>query len=175
MGTQVKTDEIQAKMKLICIERLVPFDRNPRLHSEYQVEQIANSIREFGFLVPILADEEMNVIAGHGRLMAANVLGRKKVPVVMASHLTEAQKRAYVIADNRIAQNSEWDEGLLKELAVELDGEGVDLELVGFTMPEIEDFTVGEKKSAKKTSKGISEQVELVSCPKCSHRFELLD
>ncbi len=162
------------KARQIAIEKLVPFERNPRSHPEQQVKQIADSIQEFGFLVPILVDQKFNVIAGHGRLMAANLLGLKTVPVLVASHLSKAQKSAYVIADNRIALNSEWDQALLKELAVDLDAEGVDLETLGFTMPEIEEITIGKKKKEDAAQKlGGGKETERVECPKCSHLFNL--
>src|SRR4051794_2472244 len=97
------------KTRSVAIRKLVPYDKNPRLHSEDQVRQIASSIQEFGFVNPIIVDKDLNVIAGHGRLMAANLLGMEEVPVLVVEHLTEQQRRAYIIADNRIAQNSDWD------------------------------------------------------------------
>src|ERR1700746_1663267 len=92
------------------IERLIPYARNPRIHSDAQVAQIAASIAEFGFLNPILVDTKAGILAGHGRLLAARKLGLTEVPVVVLDHLTEAQKRAYIIADNQLALNAGWDE-----------------------------------------------------------------
>ena len=97
------------------VERLAPYERNPRTHSDAQVAQIAASIVEFGFVNPILVDSNAGIVAGHGRLLAAKKLGLAEVPVVMLDHLSETQKRAYIIADNRLAENAGWDEQLLAE------------------------------------------------------------
>src|SRR6266571_8708928 len=100
------------------IEKLIPYARNPHTHSEAQVAQIAASITEFGFNNPILVDSKAGIIAGHGRLLAARKLKLKEVPVIVLDHLSEAQKRAYIIADNQLAMNAGWNEDLLRiELA----------------------------------------------------------
>src|ERR1700674_1368960 len=91
------------------IERLIPYARNARTHSDAQIAQIAASIREFGFNNPILVDSASGVIAGHGRLLAARKLGLEEVPVIVLDHLSEADKRAYIIADNRLAELAGWD------------------------------------------------------------------
>src|SRR6202140_2844731 len=95
------------------IDKLIPFARNPRTHSDAQIAQIAASIAEFGFNNPILVDTKAGIIAGHGRLLAARKLELTEVPVIVLDHLTDAQKRAYVIADNQLALTAGWDEGLL--------------------------------------------------------------
>src|SRR5258708_10299028 len=95
------------------MDKLIPFTRNPRTHSEAQVAQIAASIAEFGFNNPILVDTKAGIIAGHGRLLAARKLQLADVPVIILDHLTDAQKRAYIIADNQLALNAGWDEELL--------------------------------------------------------------
>src|SRR5713101_1920447 len=101
------------------IDKLIPYGRNPRTHSDAQVGQIADSIRAFGFNNPILVDTQAGIIAGHGRLLAARKLQLGEVPVIVLDHLTEAQKRAYILADNQLALNAGWDEELLQmELAV---------------------------------------------------------
>src|SRR6266705_2499006 len=100
------------------LDRLIPYARNPRTHSDTQVAQIAASIAEFGFNNPILVDTGAGIIAGHGRLLAARKLQLKEVPVIVLDHLTDAQKRAFIIADNKLAENAGWDEELLRvELA----------------------------------------------------------
>jgi hypothetical protein len=100
------------------VEKLIPYARNPRTHSDTQIAQIAASIAAFGFNNPILVDTKAGIIAGHGRLLAARKLGLAEVPVVVLDHLSEAQKRAYVIADNKLAENAGWDEDALRsELA----------------------------------------------------------
>ena len=103
------------RIELWPLDRLRPYERNPRTHSEDQVAQLAASMVEFGFTNPILVDETSGILAGHGRLMAARQLGLAEVPVVRLEHLSEAQKRAYIIADNSLALQSAWDEQLLAE------------------------------------------------------------
>jgi len=111
---------------------LLPYVRNSRTHSETQVAQIAASIREFGWTNPILVDADGTIIAGHGRLMAARKLGEQRVPVITLGHLTEAQKRAYVIADNQLAMNAGWDAEMLKVEIADLASLDFDLSLLGF-------------------------------------------
>jgi DNA modification methylase len=123
--------------KTESVNALIPYARNSRTHSEAQVTKIAASIKEFGFLNPVIVDGENGIVAGHGRVMAAKKLGMDEVPVVEASHLTEAQRRAYVIADNRLALDAGWDDEMLRVEFAELEGLGFDLELTGFTMDEI--------------------------------------
>ena len=127
-------------IKRVATVDLIPYANNSRVHSDEQVNQIAASIKEFGFLNPIIIDGDNGIIAGHGRVMAANKLGIKELPCVDASHLTEAQRKAYVIADNKIALNSEWDNDLLR---VELEGLqelDFDLSLTGFNEDELGDL-----------------------------------
>lgn len=123
--------------KTAAVADLIPYARNSRTHSEAQVSKIAASIREFGFLNPVIVDGSSGIIAGHGRIMAAQKLGIETVPVIEASHLTDAQRRAYVIADNRLALDAGWDEEMLRVEFAELEGLGFDLELTGFTLDEI--------------------------------------
>jgi len=120
------------------LERLSAYPRNPRTHSDEQVAQIAASIVEFGWTNPVLVAGDGTVIAGHGRLEAARRLGLDAVPVVVLNHLTEAQRRAYVIADNKLALNAGWNEELLAAELHALNGEGFDLALTGFDEGELE-------------------------------------
>ena len=122
----------------LSIDKLIPYAKNSRTHSDAQVAQIAASIQEWGFTTPILIDDQHSVIAGHGRLAAARKLGLKEVPVIVATGWTDAQKRAYVIADNKLALNAGWDNELLALELGELGDLGFDLDLVGFTDEEIE-------------------------------------
>ena len=124
------------KIQNIKIEKLIPYARNSRTHSDAQVTQIASSIKEFGWTNPILIDGEKGIIAGHGRLMAAKKLGMTEVPVIELDHLTEPQKRALIIADNKLALNAGWDEEMLAIEFEELELEGFDLELTGFDESE---------------------------------------
>ena len=114
------------------IEELVPYDNNPRIHSAVQIERLVNSLKEFGFTNPILVDDDCNVIAGHGRLEAAKIVGLKTVPTITLSHLSEDQRRAYVIADNQLALNSGWDDDLLQSELQALGDAGFDLSLLGW-------------------------------------------
>jgi DNA modification methylase len=126
--------------KLIPTADLIPYARNSRTHSDAQIAKIASSIREFGFLNPIITDGKNGIVAGHGRVLAAQKLGLKELPCVEAKHLTEAQKRAYVIADNRMALDAGWDIDLLKVELGDLQGLNFDLALTGFDPGEIENF-----------------------------------
>ena len=120
-----------------AIGRLVPYANNARTHSEGQIEQIAAAIREWGWTIPVLADEAGGVIAGHGRIAAARRLGIVEVPVLVARGWTDAQKRAYVIADNKLALNAGWDDALLTAEMEALKGEGFDLQTIGFSADEL--------------------------------------
>lgn len=126
--------------RLIPTTDLIPYARNSRTHSEAQVAKIASSIREFGFINPVVTDGRNGIVAGHGRVLAASKLGLKEIPCVEASHLTEAQKRAYVIADNRMALDAGWDAEMLKVELGELQGLDFDLALTGFDPGEIDTF-----------------------------------
>ena len=130
------------------MESLIPYARNARTHSDQQVAQIAASIRAFGWTNPILVDGESGVIAGHGRLLAAHKLGLESVPVIELSGLSEADKRAYVLADNKLALNAGWDEALLAAEVADLAALGVDLTLAGFEAAEIDTLLAGESASS---------------------------
>ena len=124
--------------KTVSVSSVIPYARNSRTHSDAQVGQIAASIKEFGFLNPIIVDGESGIIAGHGRVLAAQKLGLAELPVIEAGHLSDAQRRAYIIADNKLAMNAGWDDEMLR---VELDALGVDgfdLELTGFSLDEVQ-------------------------------------
>ena len=128
------------QLETIAIDRLIPYARNSRTHSDEQVAQVAASIREFGFTNPVLIDGEGGIIAGHGRVMAARKLGLADVPCIRLAHLSEAQKRAYVIADNKLALNSGWDENMLALEFKDLQAMDFDLELTGFGLGDIEEL-----------------------------------
>jgi DNA modification methylase len=125
------------EIKWQSVDKLIPYAKNARTHSDEQVAQIAGSIKEFGFNNPVLVDKEGSIIAGHGRLMAARKLGMDKVPVVELEHLTEAQRKAYVLADNRIALNSGWDTSMLSLELQDLKDD-IDLSLLGFDPDELD-------------------------------------
>ena len=119
------------KIETQPVADLIPYSRNPRNHTDEQVSQIASSILEFGFTNPILVDKKNMVIAGHGRLLAARKLKLEKVPTICLDYLTETQKRAYVIADNKLALNAGWDDEMLKVEFEELKGLDFDMNLLG--------------------------------------------
>jgi DNA modification methylase len=137
METDVTLQAMVKHIELWLIDRLIPFARNPRTHSDAQIAQIAASILEFGFNNPILVDTNAGIIAGHGRLLAARKLQLSEVPVIVLDHLTEKQKRAYVIADNQLALNAGWDEDLLRLELATLAGEEFDISLIGFDDVEL--------------------------------------
>jgi hypothetical protein len=138
---EVKIEQKMAKkIEMVAIEKLLPYAQNSRSHSEAQVDQICASIVEFGFTNPVLTDGKRGVIAGHGRLMAAKKLGMQKVPTIELSYLTENQKRAYIIADNRIAENSSWDDEILAAELGALQLENFNLELTGFGLEDFENL-----------------------------------
>lgn len=113
-------------------DTLIPYENNPRQHSEAQIDRLVRSIKEFGFTNPVLIDDDLNVIAGHGRLMAAGVMGLKMVPTITLGHLNDEQRRAYVIADNQLALNSTWDDDILQKELEALGDLGFDLTLLGW-------------------------------------------
>ena len=132
------------KIEQIPTADLIPYARNTRTHTDFQVAQIAGSIREFGFTNPVLIDGENGIIAGHGRVMAAGKLGLAKVPCIRLAHLTDTQKRAYIIADNKLALNAGWDEEMLGLELADLREEDFDLGLIGFSEDEMGAFDVEE-------------------------------
>jgi ParB-like chromosome segregation protein Spo0J len=128
--------KIVSRIEMWPIDRLIPYARNPRTHSREQIWQLVGSIRENGFVNPVLVDQHGNVIAGHGRILAPQQIGLTELPVIVLDHLTETQAQALRIADNRITQNGGWDEAMLEAELAALLAENVDLSLLGF--PELE-------------------------------------
>ena len=131
------------RFEMADINRLVPYARNARTHSKEQILQLRSSLREFGFVNPVIVDKDYNIIAGHGRVLAAKAEGMTEVPCVFVEHLTEAQKKAYILADNRLALNAGWDEELLALEFADLKELGFGLEITGFDAVEIEKLFAG--------------------------------
>lgn len=127
-------------MELVEINKLVPYVNNARTHSPEQINKLRSSLREFGFINPVIIDRDYGIIAGHGRVIAASEEGIDKVPCVFVDHLTEAQKKAYIIADNRMALDAGWDEELLRVEIEALQAEAFDVSLTGFDEKEITDL-----------------------------------
>jgi len=144
----------------VTIEKLIPYAKNSRTHSDAQVAQIAASIKEFGFVNPVLIDEQDGIIAGHGRVMAARKLGIDEVPCIRLAHLTENQKRAYVIADNKLALNAGWDEEMLKLEIKDLEASDFDISLLGFDAEELENIMDEPEKT-----EGLTEDDEVPEPP----------
>jgi ParB-like chromosome segregation protein Spo0J len=185
--TKWAADKVERKR----VNKLIPYERNPKIHSDSQINQLANSITQWGWTIPILVDEKDMVIAGHGRLYAAQQLGIKEVPTMVAKGWTEEQKRSYVIADNKLAENSEWDIGLyfseLKELSdneFDLSLMGVDIDLSSFNYtpklePDFQASTIDEDSMLSAQEKMTADHKNRISgvnqvnviCPHCGEEF----
>ena len=165
--------QTKPKIEHLPIEGLIPYARNSRTHSDAQVAQIAASIREFGFTNPVLIDKEGGIIAGHGRVMAARILKLDEVPCIRLEHLNETQKRAYVIADNKLALNAGWDDELLQIELVNLNQAEFNMSLLGFDANELNlamglgaDFLPGSEED-----QGKLDETAPITCPSCGHEF----
>lgn len=148
------------EMTLISIDKLIPYINNARTHSPEQITKLRSSLREFGFVNPVLIDRSFNIIAGHGRYEAAKAEGYSEVPCVYVDHLTEAQKKAYIIADNRMAMDAGWDEELLKVELEALEGESFDLSLTGFEEDELADLFKSDESPIEDDDYDLSEALE---------------
>ena len=138
------------KMELVSVTKLIPYINNARTHSADQVNKLRSSLREFGFINPVIIDKDYNIIAGHGRILAAKEEGIPEVPCVYVDYLTEAQKKAYILADNRMAMDAGWDEELLRLEIEALQAESFDVSLTGFDDQEIADLFKDEDGSGAK-------------------------
>src|SRR5574344_339067 len=147
-------------MKLVPIDKLVPYVNNARTHSPEQINKLRSSLREFGFVNPVIIDGNNGIIAGHGRVMAAKEEGISEVPCVLADYLTEAQKKAYILADNRFAQDAGWDEELLRLEIEALEGMDFDVSLTGFNEDEISDLLAGDAEDAKDDDFDVEEELQ---------------
>ena len=155
------------KVQEVSISLLRPYENNAKIHGKDQIEKLKSSIQEFGFLTPCLIDQDYNLIAGHGRVIAADELGLKEVPCVFIEGLTEEQRKAYILIDNRLAELAGWDYGLLDQ---ELDGiEEIDMSQYGFDTLEsnidFDDFFATPDEKEREPKK--------IQCPHCGEWFEL--
>ncbi len=148
MGVGTTIPAMARRIELWPLDRLVPYSRNARTHSAEQVAQIAASIVEFGFTNPVLVDSTDGIVAGHGRLLAARKLGLAEVPVIVLDHLSATQRRAYILADNKLALNAGWDEAMLREEMSSLEADGFDLAVVGFSDEELRELLEGAAATA---------------------------
>ena len=148
------------EMTLVSIDKLIPYINNARTHSPEQINKLRSSLREFGFINPVIVDKDYNIIAGHGRVIAAKAENFTEVPCVLVDHLTEAQKKAYIIADNRMALDAGWDEELLRVEIEALQAEAFDVSLTGFDDKEIADLFKGEESEVKDDDYDLSAALE---------------
>jgi len=150
---------VTERFEKVNIDKLVPYARNARTHSKEQILQLRASLREFGFVNPVIVDKDLNIIAGHGRILAAKEEGITEVPCVFAEHLTEAQKRAYIIADNRLAMNAGWDMEMLSVEISELQGVDFDLSVLGFDEAELSKL-MGDIEDVKDDDFDVDEELK---------------
>ena len=180
-----------AEIETMRVEDLIPYDRNPKIHPDTQIRQLANSIREWGWTMPILIDENDQIIAGHGRLFAAKELKMEEVPCIRTKGWSEQQKKAYVIADNKLAENGELDTGLYFSHLKEMSNDGFDLSLMGVDIdmsafnynpiyePTFDASEIDESKMIKASDKmngDMSDRIRgqegtEVMCPHCAETF----
>ena len=163
------------QIEQVSIEALIPYARNSRTHSDAQVAQIAASIKEFGFTNPVLIDQDGGIIAGHGRTLAARKLGLDEVPCLRLAYLSEAQKKAYIIADNKLALNAGWDDEMLKVEISELKDLDFDLSLIGFDADELQKLVEDVSfEHATEDDQGKLDELDpkWICCPKCGSEFD---
>jgi ParB-like chromosome segregation protein Spo0J len=156
------------------ISKLIPYARNARTHGDEQVGQIAASIKEWGWTTPVLVDEQGGIIAGHGRTLAAQKLGMAEVPVMVARGWSEAKKRAYVLADNKLALNAGWDNEMLALELGEIGDLGFDLDLTGFNAEEIQALQTPDFEPATEEEQGQLDELDpkWIACPHCGKEFD---
>jgi ParB-like chromosome segregation protein Spo0J len=163
------------QIEKIGIEKLIPYAKNSRTHSDEHVAQIAASIKEFGFNNPVLIGEDDVIIAGHGRVMAARKIGLMEVPCIRLGHLTETQRKAYIIADNRLALNAGWDDEMLKIEIADLLADGFTLSVLGFDADELQkllDVPDFEPATQDDQSKLDELEPKWIACPHCGKEFD---
>jgi len=156
------------------ITRLTPYARNSRTHSDEQISQLAASIKEWGWTTPVLVDEDGSIIAGHGRTLAAQRLKMTEVPVMVAKGWSDAKKRAYVIADNKLAMNAGWDDEMLALEFSELQGMDFGLDLTGFKAEEIQALQPPDFQPGTEDDQGKLDQLDpkYIACPHCGKEFD---
>ncbi|MGI9572276.1 MAG: ParB/Srx family N-terminal domain-containing protein [Candidatus Actinomarinaceae bacterium] len=157
---------------------IYPYDSNPRFHSPDQIEKVANSIKEFGWTMPVLIDENGEIIAGHGRVLAGKKLGLTEIPCIVETGWSEAKKKAYCIADNKLTESSSWENDFLKLNMEFIKDDGFDLKLTGFNDNELDkilgnvDFDIG---SLEEQGQLDTKQPNVTICPHCGTEYDLND
>ena len=170
------------KVELVDLNNLIPYAKNFNTHPDEQVDQIVKSIEEFGFVNPILIDKDQGIVAGHGRFQAATRMGLTQVPVIMLEHLTDAQRRGFILADNKIQRNSVFDENLLQEELIALSEDEIDLGTLGWSDEELADLLPDEveERSVNGNTRVVEGAKEFSEddfstfdhkCPKCSFEW----
>ena len=160
------------RYELVPVGELIPYVNNARTHSDGQIVKLQASIREFGFVNPVLVDGNKNIIAGHGRVEAAKREGMTEVPCVFVEHLTEAQKKAYILADNRLALDAGWDMNILKAELEELKELEFEINLTGFNEDELTGLFEDYKSIELEEPQEGDGKATLCHCPKCGFEFE---
>ena len=151
------------ELTLVSTDKLIPYVNNARTHSKEQIAKLRSSLREFGFINPVIIDKDFNIIAGHGRVEAAKEEGIREVPCVLVDYLTEAQKKAYILADNRMALDAGWDEELLRVELEALEGMSYDLGLTGFDEKELDELFKGDEPEVKDDEYDLTVALEKAS------------
>ncbi len=173
MNTKARDMIETPKIEQRSVAKLIPYASNSRTHSDAQVAQIAASIKEFGWTNPILVSGDNSIIAGHGRLMAARKLDMEEVPVIVLDHLSKAQQRALVIADNQLALNAGWDMDMLKAEIEDLKLDDFNIELLGFDASALDKILNDAiPQEAPEEFKEVDEETLGHSCPKCGFEFD---
>lgn len=160
------------KIKKVKIKDLKPYENNAKIHSDYQVGLLVKSIEEFGFINPVLIDEENNVIAGHGRIEAAKRLKLKELPAIVIEGMTETEKQAYIIADNRLSELAMWDNRIIAQELKELEESDFDTEVTGFSIEDIDFSFLDDSEEPKDAEDDIGVKEEhICECPRCKCIF----
>lgn len=157
------------KIENVDPKKLIPYTNNAKIHNDMQLEKIKESIKSFGFITPCLIDKDFNIIAGHGRVMAALELELEDVPCVFLEGLSENQKKAYILADNKLSELAEWDEKIVAQELKDLHDADFDTDVTGFLYEEIDFSFLSEKEKAQ--PKKVNE-IQECQCPKCKCIFE---
>ena len=158
------------ELQSVEIAKIKPYKNNAKIHGKNQLKKLQESISEFGFLTPCLIDQDFNLIAGHGRVEAAKALGMKEVPCVFVENLTEEQRKAYILADNKLSELAEWDLEILNKELAELSEAGMDISLVGFELNN--EITQELNEGVEITIESLGDENFKYECPECGFRFD---
>lgn len=158
------------ELQSVEIAKIKPYKNNAKIHGKNQLKKLQESISEFGFLTPCLIDQDFNLIAGHGRVEAAKALGMKEVPCVFVEELTEQQRRAYILADNKLSELAEWDLEILNQELAELSEAGMDITLVGFELNN--EITQELNDGIEISIESLGDKNFKYECPECGFRFD---